>query len=228
MRAVITTLFLLGFCIAQADVMQDFDGLGENKELFDTAKALHPDLNVTVVQERIVKRRNRLEISPEISAFMGGDAYTDTYAYGLTMNYHIVPWISVGARYSKFSNTLNKEGTNIIHDVTATDKGFIPDIDYAKSSTMAFVNLYPIYGKMNLLNMGITHFDVYLTGGYGSMQLRSGSAPTWTAGGGVGFWWSQHFSTRFEVRTQSYEAKRYNNSVNLFNTVASVQMGYLL
>jgi outer membrane immunogenic protein len=222
-------LFVTFFINAvQADVLKDFDGLGENKELFDTAKALHPDLNVTVVQERVVKRRNRLEISPELSLFSGGDAYIDTSSYGLTANYHITPWISIGGRYNSFTNKLNAEGENLINDMDANGQGIIPDIDFPRSSTMGFVNIYPIYGKMNTLNMGITHFDLYLSAGYGSMQLRSGTSPTWSAGGGVGLWWSQHFSTRLEVRYQTYEAQRYDQSVDIDNTVASIQMGYIL
>jgi outer membrane beta-barrel protein len=228
MKTIITVISLIFLNVATADVMKDFDGLGENKDLFDTAKALHPDLNVTVVQERIIKRRNRLEVAPELSMFAGGDAYMDTYSYGLTAQFHIVPWISVGGRWNKFTNTLNKEGKNLINDITATGEGIIPDMDYPDTSTMGFINLYPIYGKMNTMNMGITHFDLYFTGGYGSINLRSGSTPTWSAGGGVGLWWSQHFSTRFEVRYQTYEAQRYNESVDLNSTVASMQIGYIL
>lgn len=213
--------------LSQADVLKDFDGLGENKDLFDTAKALHPDLNVSVVQERVVKRRNRLEISPELAMVSGGDAYIDTSSYGLTANYHIVPWVSVGARYSRFVNSLNKEGENLINDVDANGQGIIPDIDYPRFSTIGFVNLYPIYGKMNMFNR-ITHFDLYVTAGYGTINLRSGATDTWTAGGGVGLWWTQHFSTRFEVRYQTYEAQRYDSTVDFNNTVASVQLGYIL
>ncbi len=228
MKKTILISLLLLTNLAGADVLKDFDGLGENKDLFDTAKALHPDLNVSVVQDRIVKRRNRLEIAPEFAMVTGGDAYIDTSSYGLTLNYHIVPWISIGGRYSKYSNSLNKEGEYLINDYDANNQGIIPDIDYPRNSSMGFINIYPIYGKMNTLNMGITHFDLYLSGGYGTMNLRSGGVPTWSAGGGVGLWWSQHFSTRFEVRYQTYEAKRYDETVDLDNTVASLQIGYIL
>ncbi len=228
MKKIIFILILATSQWANADVMKDFDGLGENKDLFDTAKALHPDLNVTVVQQRVVDRRMRVELAPELSAFTGGDAYMDTTSYGLTAQLHIVPWISLGARYAKFSNALNKEGENLINDVDANDKGIIPDMDFPKDSVMGFVNFYPIYGKMNTMNIGITHFDLYASLGYGNINLRSGTTPTWSAGGGVGLWWSQHFSSRFEVRYQTYEARRYDQGVDLDNVVASLQLGYLL
>lgn len=228
MKKIIFILLLAGTQWASADVMKDFDGLGENKDLFDTAKALHPDLNVTVVQQRVVDRRMRVEVAPELSVFTGGDAYIDTSSYGLTTQLHIVPWVSVGARYTKFSNELNKEGQNLITDVDANGQGIIPDIDQPETSLMGFVNFYPIYGKMNTMNIGITHFDLYLSLGYGDMQLRSGKTNTWSAGGGVGLWWSQHFSSRLEIRYQTYEAQRYDRGVDLDNVVASLQLGYLL
>lgn len=223
-------IFVMTFCslTAFADVMKDFDGLGENKDLFDTAKALHPDMSVSVVQERVVQRRHRLELAPEISRVTGGDAYLTTAGYGLAVHYHIRPWISLGARYTQFSNNFNREAKNLINDVDANGIGIIPDTDYAINSTMGLVNIYPIYGKMNTLNIGITHFDLYFTGGYGTMNLRRGGTNTWTAGGGVALWWSQHFTTRFELRYQTYQAKYLSGNRDLDTTIGSLQVGYLL
>ncbi len=213
---------------AHADIMKDFDGLGENKDLYDTAKAIHPEMNVTVVQERIVKRRNRIEFAPEFSSVTGGDKYLNTASYGANLHYHINPWVSVGARYSKYSNELTEEAINLINDVDANGVGIIPDIDQPQSSYMALVNVYPVYGKMNSFGMGITHFDLYFTGGYGQMQLRKGNTPTWTAGIGVGLWWSQHFTTRLEYRYQTYDIQRYDGTDSLDTSVAGLQIGYIL
>lgn len=213
---------------AHADVMKDFDGLGENKDLFDKAKALHPEMNVTVVQKRVVDRRNRFEFAPEVSTYFGGDAYVDTYGYGLNANFHITPRWSIGARYTRFANELNKEGKNLITDVDANGQGIIPDVDYLKSNMMGILNFYPIYGKMNMFGLGIAHFDLYASLGAGTVELRSGNAPIYSGGAGVGFWWSQHFSTRFEVRYQTYNAQRYDGVATIENTVIGLQMGYLL
>lgn len=223
----VVTVLALPFA-AHADVMEDFDGLGDNKELFDKAKALHPEMEVTVVQKRIVDRRNRVEVSPEIASYMGGDTYVDTYGYGLNAHYHITPRWSIGAKYTYFTNELNKEGINLINDVDANGQGIIPDIDYARQNIIGMVNFYPIYGKMNLFGLGITHFDVYGTLGAGTIDLRSGNSTLLTAGAGVGFWWSQHFTSRFEVRYQTYEARRYSGEADIENTVIGLQMGYLL
>jgi len=232
MKNIFKYAFVLGCFLgaqnAGADVMKDFDGLGENKELFDKAKALHPEMSVVVVQDRVVDRRNRLEIAPEMVAVSGGDSYINTYGYGLSAHYHVSPWWSVGARYSYYTNKLTKEAENLINDTSATGSGIIPEIDHPENAIMGFVNVYPIYGKMSTLNIGITHFDMYLTAGYGQIALKSGSVGTWAGGLGVGFWFSQHLTTRLEVRYQNYEATRYNgkDGMNTINT--SLQLGYIL
>jgi outer membrane beta-barrel protein len=207
---------------AHADVMKDFDGLGDNKELFDKAKALHPEMEVTVVQKRIVERRNRFEVAPEFATYVAGDAYTNTYGYGLNGHFHITPRWSIGAKYTYFTNKLNEEGLNLIKE------GNIPDVDFPKSNLIGMLNFYPIYGKMNMFGLGITHFDVYGSLGAGSIELRSGNSVVLNAGAGIGFWWSQHFTSRFEVRYQTYEALRIDGPVDINNMIVSLQMGYLL
>lgn len=226
MKKFITILISLNLLAltANADVLKDFDGLGENKDLYDTAKALHPEMNVSVVQERIIKRRNRVELAPEIGMIGGGEKYLNTSSIGLSGRFHINPWVSVGGRYTKYSNELTGEAENLINTLS-----LIPDVDSPKSSYMGMVDFYPIYGKMNTFGMGITHFDLYLSAGYGQIALNRGDSGTWSAGGGISFWWSQHFTTRLEVMHQNYDAKRLDGTKNSLDlTVASIQIGYLI
>lgn len=229
MKHIIFSLILvLAFAgTAQADVMEDFNGLGDNKELFDKAKALHPEMEVTVVQKRVVERRNRLETAIEAASYLGGDTYADTYGYGLNLHYHITPRWSIGAKYTYFTNQLSKEGSYLINDSDANGQGIIPAIDYPKSNIMGMINFYPFYGKMNVFG-NITHFDIYGFLGGGTITLESGGTPVYTAGAGIGLWWSQHLTTRAEARYQTYEATRYNGPADIENTVISLQMGYLL
>lgn len=215
---------------ASADVLTDFDGLGDNKELLEKAKALNPEVKVQVVQDRIVNRRNRFEISPEIGAVGGGNPYIDTFGYGANLNFHITPRWSVGVKYTYFTNELNKEGENLISDIATTGQGIVPEIDQPKDQYLGTVSWYPIYGKLNFFNKAITHFDVYTTAGYGNINLKNGSTSTWTAGGGVAFWFSQHLSARFEARYQTYQAKypRFNQTDDLDTVIGSFQIGVLL
>jgi outer membrane beta-barrel protein len=112
-------------------------------------------------------------------------------------------------------------------DPTNPSIGF-PKMDYQKSETMALFNYSPIYGKMNLFDKSIAHFDFYLLGGYGQVELASGGTPTYTAGGGLGFWIHRHFSTRLEMRYQNYTAKYFATEKSMDLAVASMQFGWLL
>lgn len=226
-------LALFGLSLASApslaqDLLKDFDTLGGNDVLLDKARALNPDSSISVVQQRIVPRRNRFEFAPEFSSVLGGDSYNRTQNIGMNVHYHITPQWSVGLKYNYSFNTLRPEGENLINDTAATGKSIVPDIDYPKSQALALLNWYPIYGKMNLYDLGVTHFDVYTVVGGGMIELRSGNTGTFTAGGGVGLWWSQHLTTRAELRYQRYEASRYTGPVAMDTTVAGIQVGYLL
>lgn len=211
-----------------SDLMKDFDTLGGNDVLLEKARSLNPEATITVVQDRVVSRRKRVEIAPEYTNVMGGDAYNKTQTFGLNAHYHFTPRWSIGAKYEYALNELKPEATNLIHSRDVSDKAIIPDIDFPKSQMLATVNWYPIYGKMNLYDLGVAHFDIYTLLGAGQVQLKSGSSATYTAGGGVGFWISQHLTTRFELRYQNYNSKRYTGTEPMNLTVAGLQIGYLL
>jgi len=225
---------VIGFAVlcmispAKADLLQDFDSLGGNDVLLERAQALNPEANIRVVQDRIVDRRHRLEFAPEYANVLGGDAYNTTHMIGLNAHYHITPHWSLDAKYDYAFNQLRREGEFLIGDTSAHDKGVIPDIDYPRSQVLATLSWYPIYGKMNLYDLGVAHFDVYALAGGGQILLKSGAQSTYTAGGGIGFWVSQHLTTRFEARYQTYKATRFNGTVDMNTIVAGVQIGYLL
>jgi len=213
----------------------EFDSLGGNKIFLEKAKALEPEEKVSIVQNRTVSLQHRVEIAPEFSGTFGGDTYTRTQSIGLNAFYHFNSRWAVGAKYNYSFNSLTPEGKNYMDSAIAdyqknpnNPTAPYPQLDYPKSEMMALVNWSPVYGKMNLLDKGVAHFDFYLLGGYGQVQLYSGSAPTYTAGGGLGFWINQHFSTRIEMRYQNYTAKYFDTEKSLDLAVASVQMGWLL
>ena len=58
--------------------------------------------------------------------------------------------------------------------------------------------------------------------------LKSGSKSTYTGGGGIGFWISQHLTTRLEMRYQNYNSEYLGETKKMDVAVASVQMGWLL
>lgn len=214
---------------------KDFDSLGGNRILMDRAKALEPETKTWVVQNRMVSREHRFEIAPEYSGTTSGDTYNRTQNVGLNVHYHITPRWSVGLKYNKSFNTLTPEGNALMKKATddfnanpGKNSPEYPQVAFPKQETMALVNWYPIYGKMNMLDQGVAHFDLYLLGGAGTVQLNTGSTSTYTGGGGVGFWVTPKLSTRLEMRYQNYTAKYLAESKKLDLTVASVQVGWLL
>ena len=213
---------------ANEGLMKDFDSLGGNKDLLQQVGSGQAKVTTQVVQDRIVKRRNRLEIAPEFGMVLGGDSYNKTTNYGINVHYHITPQWSLGAKYVYSANKISKEGENLINDTSVNGKGQIPDIDHPRYETLGVLNFYPIYGKMNLYDLGVVHFDVYALGGYGTIGLKKGTSSTWIAGGGIGLWFSQHLTTRLELYYQTYQAERHSVKSGLDTTVASVQIGYML
>lgn len=228
-------LSFLASVAAHADIGNDFDSLGGNKIILEKAKALNPEINTSIVQDRTVSRRNRWELTTEVAGSFGGDTYVETLNAAINVHYHINPRWSLGLRYAKDFNKLTAEGTALIDQAQreyAEDpenpRALIPNIDYPKEEQMALINWYPIYGKMNLLDKGVAQFDVYALVGAGKVQLNSSNQSTYTAGGGFGIWWNQKFSTRLEMRYQNYKAQYFQGEQNMHVAIASMQMGWLL
>ncbi|MBC7371740.1 MAG: outer membrane beta-barrel domain-containing protein [Bdellovibrionaceae bacterium] len=240
MKNLILGFLLLGTATAfgqatPSTTAEEFDSLGGNKIFLERAQALQPEENVGIVQNRTVPLAKRLELAPEFSGTFGGDTYSRTKSIGMNAIYHINSRWAIGAKYNYSFNDLTPEGKALLDQANADRVANptnptvpFPTIDYPTSETMALLNWSPVYGKLNLLDMGVAHFDFYLIGGYGQVTLSSGIAPTYTAGGGLGFWISQNFSTRFEMRYQNYKAKYFIEDKNMDLAVASVQVGWLL
>lgn len=229
MKTIFSLILLLSFTapvMAADDVMKDFDKLG-NDVLLEKAKALEPNHDVSVVQNRLVDRHMKFEFAPEFGAVLGGDPYVNTRSFGLNFHFHVSPYVSLGVKYASMSNELSSEANSLINgSLPQVGKSIVPDIDYAKDETMGLVNIYPFYGKLKVFNW-IAHFDIYGILGYGNINLRSGETKTWTTGAGVGFWITKNFTTRWELRYQNYKAERYDGEADMNLTVSSLQAGLM-
>lgn len=220
------------------DLTGEMDALGANRDLIRKARAIDPENRVRVVQKRDVDRNLRFEIGASAALNAGGDPYTNTNLLGGLINFHLTPHWSLGVRYDNYANTLNSEGQRVRDNANAANVANsgagarLPGLDYTKNSWLGLINWYPIYGKINFLDLGITQFDVYLIGGAGQISLQSGNAPLFTAGAGIGLWWSQHFATRLEARWQGYQDRPFDGietySRNINDTILGLSLGFLL
>ncbi len=218
-----------------AQVAQEIDSFGGNEALYLKAKALNPEVESEVIQNRFSNRTNRFEFAPEYSNVTGGDSYNRTNNMGFNVQYHINPSWSMGLKYNYSFNNLTPEGQAMVNKATQAaqvnpkDPGYLfPQVIFPKSETLALVNWYPIVGKLSFGKWGVAHFDTYLLGGLGTMELSKGSTATSTLGMGLGFWVNSNVTTRVEYRSQQYKAEYYNNTQNMSTGVASVQMGWML
>ena len=217
----------------QVNVSQDVDTLGGNEALVQMASALDPQNKSRIVQNRLVDRHNRLEVGLNYGAVGGGDPYLQTQNVGASADFHFNPRFSLGVRYYDYGNSLTEEGRRVFNDArSAYEVGgrsyMIPDIDYPLRSAMAVAQWYPVYGKTNLLDWGIAQFDMYLLGGGGQIELSSGWTSMMTGGAGVGFWINQHFTTRAEVRYQTYKDQIITGPRSIGAVVGTVGIGLLL
>ena len=216
-------LLVFTFQLANAGVLEDFDSLGGNDVLIDRAKTLQPEKTVTVVQDRIVDRNIRHEFSGGYSNVIGGDAYILTQMLNLNYHFHVNPYWTVGLSYFSAYNKLSREGRFLID----TDE-LVPDIDQPQDSYELVGNFSPIYGKVKLFDWAVLQFDVYGLLSYGRIRLKSGETDTFSLGGGIGLWISQHLTSRLEIRQRFYQAQRFGGGTDIETTVAGISFGYLL
>jgi outer membrane beta-barrel protein len=235
MNKVVLIFALLLSSVSYAQVEQDIDSFGGNEALYIKAKALNPEVENEVVQNRFINSTNRLELAPEFSGVSGGDAYNRTNNLGMNAHYHINPGWSVGVKYNYATNTLTPEGKAMVQKATQAaeanpkDPSYLfPQVIYPKSEILGLVSWYPVVGKLSFGKWGVAHFDTYLTGGLGNIELSNGSTSTQTLGIGMGFWINSNLTTRFEYRAQQYKAEYYDKTENMLVGVGSVQMGWML
>ncbi len=226
--------FFFSFILNAQSISNEFESLGNtNPAIIKRAKDLDPNNQLRIVQKRTVDRNLRFEFGFNYGLIAGGDSYVDTNTAGAQIDFHLTPRWSIGVRHSKFYNQLTPEGKRVFNlaeeKIKNNEKDFTrPDIDYPISSTMAVLNWYPIYGKTSLMDLGIAQFDIYTLVGAGQLQLESGLSSTYSIGGGFGFWISQHFSARAELRYQKYQDEVYSGKRDIDSTVFNIGLGVLL
>lgn len=222
---------------ASAHAQSDFDSLGSNDAILKRARALNTSQQVRIVQKRAVDRDMRFEIGAAYGGSAGGNSYLNTQPFMGMLEFHVNPRFSFGGRYTAYANQLTKEGQSQMDAARAAKEAgqtdyTVSDIDLPKSSLMGTVSYYPMYGKLNFFDLTVVQFDFYVLAGYGTMEMKSGSSATWTAGGGVGFWWNKYVSSRFEIRQQGYQDRVTTSSGvsarDIGLTIGTLGIGILL
>lgn len=220
-----------GSVSSSKSMKEDFNTLGDNKAFADRVKEMDADRKVRIVQNRIVDLNHRLEVSVGYGINgSGGDNYVSTTNLGAQLDYHFSPRWAIGFRYEKFYNELSKEAEaqfdRAVTDSTGTQR--FPSVDLPLNSMIGTISFAPIYGKLNLFDLNVAHFDVYTMIGAGQIELRSGTTEIFTGGLGLSVWLTQHFSTRLEARYENYKdlLQSDNRDQNVVKAMATI--GFLL
>lgn len=226
-KSLLTAIMLL--TLSSFSHAADWNSLGSSQSILQKAKALDSENKVRVVQKRAVDRDFRLEVSTHYGLINGGDSYVKTQAGGVQLEFHINPQWSVGFRYDSYMNALTPEGEKVSNEAAAAisqgNTTTLPEINFPVNSQLGTVSWYPIYGKLNIFDQAVSQFDVYVMAGAGSIKLDSDERSSLlTMGSGVGLWLTQHITTRFEVRYQTYKDKKIYASDPQMNLM-SLQFG---
>jgi len=214
-------------------VASELDRLGSNEAIVKRAKTMSTSGKIEIVQKRAVDRHLRFELGGSLGQVAGGNSYLSTTRVTGSLDFHINPRWSLGARYTAFGNRLTDEGDAQFRSARERQASgqfdsTVPEIDFPSSSWLITTSFYPMYGKLNLFNMSVVQFDVYALAGAGQINLRSGTTGTWSAGGGVGVWWNNWFSSRFEIRHQQYSDLVQTGRRDVGMLVGSFGIGILL
>lgn len=239
-KSIIIATFLLAPLSALASVSGELESLGSNREVRERAYALENRARIGIVQGRAVDRNMRFELGGAFGPSVFGDPYVSTQNLAARVDFHINPQWSLGVQYTRNLNALTAEGKRRFDQARADQQTIgtytIPQVTYPQESVLGLINWYMLYGKMNLFDWRVVQFDLYATAGFGQINLATDIRDTtlsewtnlWTGGMGIGFWLSQHLSSRFEIRYQGYEDKVYTGTRNINQAVATFGLGVLL
>ncbi len=214
-----SVLALVAFSFLQAGLAQaqtkslknDFKTLGDNEEVIERVQKLDSRQKIRVVQNRMMDRNNRIELAMNFGGVSGGDSYVNTKNLGGMLQYHLTPRWSVGLGYEKAYNDLTIEGSRRYEsafncqqsDVACAEK--FPSVDFPVDTKLASLTFYPVYGKLNLFDSGISQFDLYTSIAYGQKTLNSGVTNVIAGSIGAGIWLNTWLTARIEGRYESYK-----------------------
>lgn len=229
-----TGALLIGRKAFAADNSGSLNTLGDQSKMMQKARPSIPANTYRVVQKRVIDRDYRSELGVSLGTVAnGGDSYYETKNLGVQYDFHLNSRFSVGLRYQMNFNNLTPEGRRVYDRAEAMANAgntnyVVPDLDQPLSTALATASFYPVYGKVSWFESTVSYFDFYLMAGGGQMQLKSGPSAVVTAGLGMGMWWTQYLTSRFEARYQTYEDQLASGKRKIEGAVATFTMGILL
>lgn len=175
---------------------------------------------IKVVQKRLVEKDGRFELMP-FASIIPNDDFIVYYPLGLRIGYHFSEAFAVEAAYAY---ALDYD-TGLAEFLESGGPGLRRAAIQEQISMFYNVNILwaPIYGKISLLGLKLTHFETYLGLGFGMFHTEefppdnpNGNAKIKPSGNTVlGFRWfiNDHLNVRTEYR--QYFFQKYNGGVSI-------------
>lgn len=160
------------------------------------------DKQFEVVQNKLYTKAGRFELSALFGIYQRVD-FQDSKTLGGSLAYHLNDmW---GFEFMAYS--MLNEDSRVVEKFKAT-RGATIEFNEEKNYLGGHVMFSPIYGKFSFLGKKISHFDLYISPGFGVTKTTA-YRPTPTIALGQKFWISNSFNVRLE-----YRFFRYTDRVN--------------
>jgi outer membrane beta-barrel protein len=137
----------------------------------DLAKFWGSRRRVKVVQRRLFKKDGRMELAA-FAGMIPNDDFVNYYPVGIRVSYHFSEAFSVEG---SFAEALDSK-TDLASFLEDKDTGF----GLKRASVQEIIDRYfnvnilwaPIYGKISLLGLKLSHFETYVGMGFGMFQTE--------------------------------------------------------
>lgn len=216
MRKLVTLLLLLGA-----------PSLAAAQETIDLGVLKQSD--ISVVQKLLYPKEGRSELGLHLG-WMPFDPYTTTpvaaLSYGSFMSETLGWEVTAGGGYGLKNHTYR--------ELEGPAYGVSPDAYRYLASLLADVQWSPIYAKMNVMNRGVVHHDVYLLGGLGGTLEQAvqpdhtfAFAPTLGLGLGVRLFLPKNMAIRVQLRDDLLVESRAKTETTYLKQNVGVTIGLM-
>ncbi len=158
------------------------------------AKGEDPELRV--VQNRLYSKAGKLSLGV-FGALVNGDPFLSIQALGGSLDYYFNEYFGIGVVGWKAYTTGSAALTQLQSIQQSSGGNANANTNFVKAFYGADVKASLIYGKLSLVGKAIIYYDLYLTGGAGSISTESGNYIGPTFGIGQQIYLSQHFALNF-------------------------------
>ena len=179
----------------------------------DELKGVSTKKSVSILQSRYFLKAWR----PEVGLLMGSvinEAFTKTKTRGLRVGVFLNEWVGLESQYvlTTVRNSPDRKALNQkkYRDYNDQSKFVTADAEINPiSSFQDFVVIAaPLYGKVNVLDLGIVYVDIYGSLGFSRVGTQQGTKNALAIGAGQRFYFAERWSGRLDFRNRSYSETR--------------------